>query len=115
MIFYGLKTCDTCRRARKELSAAGIDYTYKDVRADGVSIADVTRWAGAVDGGWEKLLNKSSTTWRGLDDSVKTDLSAAMAAQLMVDNPTLIKRPLIEAKGMVSVGWTKETKALHLG
>lgn len=112
MIFHGLKTCDTCRKARKELDAAGVDYTYKDVRADGVSAAEVTRWAKAV--GWEKLLNKSSTTWRNLDDADKEGLDEAKAIQLLTDNPTLIKRPIIENETQVFVGWKADVKGALL-
>ncbi len=115
MILYGLKTCDTCRKARKELDAAGVAYQYKDVRADGISAADVKRWAGASDGGWEKLLNKSSTTWRSLDDADKDGLDEAKAIKLLVDNPTLIKRPIIENDTQVFVGWKADVKDALLG
>ncbi|MEM9169906.1 MAG: Spx/MgsR family RNA polymerase-binding regulatory protein [Pseudomonadota bacterium] len=110
--FYGLKTCDTCRKARKALDAAGVDYAYVDVRADGVSSADLKRWASAA--GWEKLVNKNSTTWRGLDDGAKADLDEARALALLAAHPTLIKRPVIEVAGAggsaVYVGWTPETR-----
>ena len=109
MIFYGLKTCDTCRKARKALEAADIDYTYRDVREDGISKAQVTKWAKAV--GWEKLLNKASTTWRGLDETDKADLTLAKAVSLLVDHPTLIKRPVLEKDADVLLGWKKDTQA----
>ncbi|MBI1392735.1 MAG: Spx/MgsR family RNA polymerase-binding regulatory protein [Alphaproteobacteria bacterium] len=117
IIFYGLKACDTCRKARKELEIAGVDYTYRDVRDDGVTSADVTRWTKALDGeaGWEKLVNKSSTTWRGLDAAEKEGLNESKAAKMLVAHPTLLKRPLIERDGDVFVGWTSETKAALLG
>ena len=113
MKFYGLKTCDTCRKAKKALEAAGVNYSYSDVRADGVAKAQLTKWAKAV--GWEKLLNKSSTTWRGLDDSEKSDITKAKAIALMAEHPTLIKRPIIDnGATQVYVGWTKETQAAVL-
>ena len=113
MKFYGLKTCDTCRKAKKALEAAGVDYSYSDVRADGVTKAQLTKWAKAV--GWEKLLNKSSTTWRGLDDAEKSDVTEAKAIALMAEHPTLIKRPIIDnGATQVYVGWTKETQAAVL-
>ncbi len=99
---YGLKTCDTCRKARKWLDERSADYQWVDVRADGVSSEDIKRWAAKV--GWEVLLNKSSTTWRGLDESDKSDLSEAKAVALMAEHPTLIKRPVFEKDGKVIVG-----------
>ena len=85
---YGLKNCDTCRKALKALSAAGVEHEFMDVRADGVSAAQVAAWAGAV--GWQKLLNTKSTTWRGLSEAEKTDVDEAKAARLMAEHSTLI-------------------------
>lgn len=113
MILHGLKNCDTCRKARKALDAAGIDYTYKDVRADGVSNAQISKWAKAV--GWETLLNKSSTTWRGLSDAEKDGVNEKKAVALMAAHPTLIKRPVIESGGDVFVGWKKDVQDAVLG
>ena len=107
--FYGLKTCDTCRKARKALDAAGVDYTYTDVRADGVAKAELKRWAAAA--GWATLLNKSSTTWRGLDTAEKDGLTEARAVALMAAHPTLIKRPVIVRTEMdIHIGWSAETQ-----
>jgi len=109
MNFYGLKTCETCRKARKALDAKGVEYAYHDVRDDGVTKTQIAKWAKAV--GWEKLLNKSSTTWRGLSDADKTNIDEKKAVALMAANPTLIKRPIIENRSTrVFVGWTEETK-----
>ncbi|MEL6361591.1 MAG: Spx/MgsR family RNA polymerase-binding regulatory protein [Pseudomonadota bacterium] len=106
---FGLKTCDTCRKARKALDEAGVDYAYTDVRTDGVSTKDLTNWVSAL--GWEKVLNKSSTTWRGLDEADKEGLDDKKAVALMADHPTLIKRPVIVRDGMdVTVGWSKEVQ-----
>ena len=69
MKFYGLKNCDTCRKALKELEAAGKTFTYIDVRADGVPEAVITGWLEEV--GADTLINKRSTTWRGLSDAEK--------------------------------------------
>lgn len=109
MIFYGLKTCDTCRKAQKELRAAGIEFDVIDVRADGVSTDKLRDWARKID--WQKLLNTRSTTWRNLDASDKNGIDAANAITLMAANPTLIKRPVIELDGEVLVGWKADTKA----
>lgn len=108
MKFYGLKTCDTCRKAQKELSAAGREFDVIDVRANGVSVEKLNAWAEQVD--WLKLLNTRSTTWRGLSDAEKSDVDLAKAIDLMATHPTLIKRPVIEDGDQVFVGWTPEAK-----
>lgn len=106
---YHLKTCDTCRKAIKALHAAGHTPVLIDVRADGVPKATL---ASAVDAlGWESVLNTRSTTWRGLDDVEKSDLTASKAISLMARHPTLIKRPLIDEDGAFSAGWSKDTQA----
>lgn len=109
MIFYGLKTCDTCRKAQKELSAAGKNFDVIDVRADGVSVEKLEEWTKQVD--WQKLLNTRSTTWRGLGDAEKADITVEKAIILMAAHPTLIKRPVIEFGDALYVGWTPTTKA----
>lgn len=106
---YGLKNCDTCKRARKDLDAAGAGYAFHDVRDDGVTKAQIAKWAKAV--GWETMLNKASATWRALPDDKKTGLTETKAVALMVANPTLIKRPLIvRGDTEVHVGWTAAVK-----
>jgi Spx/MgsR family transcriptional regulator len=106
---YGLKTCDTCKRARKELDAAGARYAFHDLREDGVTKAQIARWAKGA--GWETMLNKASTTWRALPEDQKTGLTQAKAIALMEANPALIKRPLISRGATeVYVGWTDAVK-----
>lgn len=108
--FYGLKTCDTCNKVRKDLDAAKIAYEFHDVRDEGVTKAQVSRWAKKA--GWEAMLNKSSTTWRGLPDADRTGLTEAKAIALMAANPTLMKRPIIERGDTeVYVGWTSDIAA----
>jgi arsenate reductase len=106
---YGLKSCDTCRKALGWLKEEGIAHRSVDLRADGITKKDVTRFAKAV--GWEKLLNKASTTWRGLDEEAKADLDEATAITLMVAYPTLIKRPVFEGKTEVLSGFKAPEKA----
>ncbi len=111
---YGLKTCDTCRKALSWLSAEKLVHHFVDLRADGVTKVDVKRFAQAV--GWEKLLNKASTTWRGLDEAVKNDLNEAKAIALMVAHPTLIKRPVFETETQILSGFKEpEKKILKVG
>lgn len=107
--FYGLKTCDTCRKALKALDAEGVDVAFHDVRAEGIPKQLVEKWTKTA--GWEVLLNKSSTTWRELPDKDKANLDEKKAIALMTAHPTLIKRPVIE-KGAtnVYVGWSGATQ-----
>lgn len=107
---YHLKNCDTCKKAIKSLEAAGKDLTKIDVRADGVHPDDLAKFANAV--GFEKLLNTRSTTWRELNDADKANVGIEKALKLMGEHPTLIKRPvIIDAKGGITVGWTKDVQA----
>lgn len=111
---YGLKNCDTCRKVRKELDGAQIDYSFHDVREDGVTKAQVAHWAGRA--GWETLLNKSSTTWRGLPEADKVGVTEAKAIALMTANPALMKRPIImRGETDVFVGWSKDVEAAVIG
>lgn len=100
---YGLKNCDTCRKAVKWLDAEGIAHEFRDLRKDGVAKADVSRWAAAV--GWEVLLNKAGTTWRGLADADRRDLDEGKAVALMTAHVALMKRPIFDAGGDVTVGF----------
>ena len=101
---YGIKNCDTCRKALKWLSAEGLEHTFHDFRVDGLDAANVTRWSDAI--GWEKLLNRRGTTWRNLPESDKDGVDAAKAATLMAGNPTLIKRPVFDDGSSILVGFT---------
>lgn len=107
MRFIGLKTCDTCRKAQKALVAAGYSLDVVDVRADGLSEADIAEIAAQFPA---KAINKASTTWRGLSDTEKdSDPKALLAA-----HPTLMKRPVI-VDGDWTIGWDKAVQAKWLG
>ncbi len=106
---YGLKNCDTCRKALKALSAAGVEHQFADIRAGGVSAGRIAGWAKAA--GWQTLLNTKSTTWRNLGEVDKQVADEAAAVALMAAHPTLIKRPVTETGGSVTVGWTKDIQA----
>lgn len=106
---YGIKTCDTCRKAMKALDAAGRPYTFVDLRADADVTALAPKWIAAV--GTEKLVNRKSTTWRSLTDTDKARADTdAGAAELLAANPTLVKRPVIETGGDIFVGWMGEVQ-----
>lgn len=109
MKIYHLKTCDTCRKAIKALRAAGHNPELHDVRADGLD-STVLRSLEAILG-YEALVNKKSTTWRGLSDAQKSSLDRDTALALLAENPTLMKRPVIETEGKTTIGWTKSVQA----
>lgn len=100
---YGLKTCDTTKKSLKWLERRTVPHRYLDVRADGVDLEKLTLWAMEV--GWETLINRGSTTWRNLPDVIRENVNEDTALALMVENPTLIKRPVIEIEGGLIVGF----------
>lgn len=102
--FYGIPNCDTVKKARKWLEAAGIDYAFHDYKKTGGDQAKLEAWVEAK--GWEVLLNKRGTTFRKLADEDKADIDAAKAVTLMVANPSMIKRPVVEHDGGLLVGFT---------
>lgn len=104
MKLYGLKTCDTCRKAMNSLRDAGQQVTYIDVRADGVP-EDVLKGFLAEFG--EKLVNKRSTTWRNLGDGER----ARDPLTLLAAYPALMKRPVIEHNGQLYLGWGRDVEA----
>ena len=103
---YGIKTCDTVRKARNWLDESGVAYRYADFRVEGLDPRDLARWEKAV--GWEKLLNKASATFRGLPDADKAGLDGEKAMALMQAHPTLIKRPVLDVGGKITVGFKPE-------
>ncbi|SPF76730.1 hypothetical protein ALP8811_01744 [Aliiroseovarius pelagivivens] len=107
MRIWGLKNCDTCRKAAKALEGAGRTLDYVDVRADGVSAADIARF---FDTFGDALVNKRSTTWRGLSEDERAGDPVALLAQ----HPTLMKRPVIEADGQLTLGWDAKMQAKWL-
>ncbi len=106
---FGIANCDTVRKARRALDAAGVDVRFVDVRKDGLEEARLRNWVDAL--GWEALINRRGTTWRQLPQDQREALDAERAVALMVEHPTLIKRPVIEQDGIVTVGWTADTAA----
>ena len=109
---YHLKTCDTCRKAIKALQTAGHDLTLVDVRADGVPERVLEKFVTEL--GWESVLNRRSTTWRGLSDDDKSGIDDAKAVKLLSAHPTLIKRPIISDGTNTTIGWAKDAQAVWL-
>lgn len=100
---YGISNCDTVRKARQWLADNDIEYRFHDVRKDGLDEATVKRWINVI--GWESLINRSGRTWRALPDDVKTGLAERSAIQLMLNEPTVIKRPVLHAGSQYLVGF----------
>lgn len=107
MRFFGLKTCDTCRKALKALRDAGHKPEVIDVRADGVSATDLD---AIVMNFPDTAINKASTTWRGLSDAEK----AMSVRDLLAIHPSLMKRPVIDGTAW-TIGWKADAQAAHLG
>ncbi|MEC4747686.1 ArsC family reductase [Methylomicrobium sp. Wu6] len=103
---YGIKTCDTCKKARQWLEQNGIEHRFHDYRVDGLSPELLEYFINRL--GWEKMLNKSSTSWRQLSAEQQTDLNRDKAKQLMLETPTLIKRPILETGNALIVGFKAE-------
>ena len=103
---YGISNCDTVKKAKKWLDAEQIDFDYHDFRKDGLQPSDVEKWVSAA--GLDKLLNKRGTTWRKLDEEQQLaaqDQSKAIA--LIVAEPTLIKRPVLEFNDHIEIGFSE--------
>ena len=105
---YGLKNCDTCKKALAWLKAEGITHQFHDVRADGLDAGDVKAWVGEL--GSDVLVNTRGTTWRGLDEADKADLDNAKAAALILAHPALMKRPVFDLGDRRLVGFKDAQK-----
>ena len=112
LVLHGIPNCDTVRKARRSLDAAGVGHRFVDLRKDGLEEKRLRRWVDAV--GWETLINRRGATWRRLSQDQREDLDAEYAIALMLEQPTLIRRPVIEHGDRVHVGWSDET-ASRLG
>ncbi|QPC94221.1 ArsC family reductase [Mesorhizobium sp. INR15] len=100
---YGITTCDTIKKARVWLESRNVAYRFHDYRAEGLDAKRLDGWVGKV--GWEVLLNKASTTFRELPDGDKQSLDVKKAKALMLANPTMVKRPVLEVGDRILVGF----------
>ena len=104
---YGIKNCDTMKKARAWLDKYGVEYSFHDYKVSGIERDRLERWSKKVD--WEKLLNRAGTTFRKLPDKDKTGIDAGKAIALMLDQPSMIKRPVLElGGGRILVGFNPE-------
>jgi arsenate reductase len=103
---YGIKACDTMKKARTWLDEHGIAYAFHDYKTEGVTKAKLEAWAGEV--GWEVLLNRAGTTFRKLPDTDREGVTEKKAVTLMAAQPSMIKRPVLEGAGPLLVGFKPE-------
>ena len=100
---YGISNCNTVKKAKDWLEDNNIDYQFHDYRKQGLTTELLVSFEAAL--GWEKLLNKQSTSWRKLDDDQKKNISRQTALQYMLDTPTLIKRPVLDTGKKMIIGF----------
>ena len=106
---YGIKNCDTMKKARAWLDSHGIAYVFHDYKTEGIEKAQLERWAKAV--GWETLLNKAGTTFKKLPDKDKDGITEKKAIALMLAQPSMIKRPVLDLGSKLVVGFKPEIYA----
>jgi Spx/MgsR family transcriptional regulator len=104
---YGIKNCDTVRKARRWLSDQHIAFNFHDFRSDGLDIELLNQWIDEL--GWEVLLNKRSTTWRNVPQEIKKTIDQSSATTIMLENPTVIKRPILDIESKRIVGFSDAT------
>ncbi len=103
---YGIKSCDTCRRALKYLGQHGIEHRFHDVRENGLDIQMLERWSERID--WDRLVNRQSLTWRKIPEGDRASLTRNKAFATMIDQPTLLKRPVFEDESFFAVGFSEK-------
>ena len=100
---YGIKNCDTVKKARRWLEDHGVEYQFHDFRQDGLDKIQLSSWIEKL--GWEAVVNKRSTTWRNLSDKDKAISTNSQAVKLLAVNPTLIKRPVVQNNKVLFIGF----------
>jgi arsenate reductase (glutaredoxin) len=101
---YGIRNCDTMKKARAWLDAHGVDYAFHDYKLAGIERSTLEKWEGAV--GWEVLLNRAGTTFRKLPEKAKASMDRRKAIDLMLAQPSMIKRPVLERGKLLLVGFS---------
>lgn len=103
LMLYGIRNCDTMKKARAWLEAADMAYAFHDYKVAGIDAMSLRRWVAAL--GWEVVLNRAGTTFRGLPDDDKAAIDNDNAVALMLSQPSLIKRPILEGNGVLLAGF----------
>ncbi|WP_439887839.1 ArsC family reductase [Pseudomonas sp. MBLB4123] len=109
---YGIKACDTMKKARTWLDEHGVDYAFHDYKAVGIDRGNLEKWC--AEHGWETVLNRAGTTFRKLDEALKAELDQAKAIELMLAQPSMIKRPVLDLGDRTLVGFKPERYAAAL-
>lgn len=109
---YGIKNCDTMKKARAWLDQHGVGYNFHDYKTEGIEKDRLARWSNVA--GWEVLLNRAGTTFRKLPDADKANLTEKKAMALMLAQPSMIKRPVLEIGGKLLVGFKPESYAVAI-
>jgi len=104
---YGIKSCDTMKKARAWLEGHEVSYVFHDYKSAGIDAARLERWSKEV--GWQTLLNRAGTTFRKLPEDARADLDERKAIQLMLAQPSMIKRPVLDLGTRLIVGFKPET------
>jgi arsenate reductase len=104
LTIYGIPSCDTCRKARTWLTEHEQEHKFHDLRVDGLDMEMLQRWVRTLE--WEKLLNTRSVTWRKVPEVDRAGMTVNKAMALMLDQPTLVKRPVLEREDFVAVGFS---------
>ena len=110
---YGIKNCDTMKKARTWLDGNGIPYEFHDYKTQGIDEAHLKRWC--AEAGWDKVLNRAGTTFRALPEADKANLSEDKAIALMLAQPSMIKRPVLESGPGLQVGFKPGLYAAFFG
>ena len=109
IVLAGIKNCNTVRSARRWLDDNNIEYSFLDLRSDQFDKKTLGMWLAQIE--WTALLNKRSTSWRSLEDKERDDLDEAKAMKLMLQHPTLIKRPVLQLADSIELGFSAEKYA----
>lgn len=104
---YGIKNCDTMKKAMRWLNDQGIEYRFHDYRKDGLSKKQLQAWAQQL--GWENLVNRRGTTWRKLPEATREAINKTSAIEVMLENPAIIKRPLLDTGKQLILGFDPDT------
>ncbi len=109
---YGIKACDTMKKARSWLDEQQVDYAFHDYKSAGIDRAHLQAWCD--EHGWQTVLNRAGTTFRKLDDAQKTDLDQDKAIELMLAQPSMIKRPVLDLGSRTLIGFKHDLYAAAL-
>ena len=104
---FGIPNCDTMKKARKWLDEQGVEYRFHDFKKEGIDARRLRRWADHV--GWQTLLNRRGMMWRKLPQKVRDEIDEASALKIMLETPTIIKRPVLETGDEILVGFSEQT------